>query len=119
MFKLTFEIHALPKMANGSHGGWQAAAAQRKKWKLLTAQQLMGRAPTVPFQRLRAVFIRCSSMEPDDDGLVHGFKPIRDALVQFGFVVDDKRKNLDAIYRWEKAPAKQGKIRVEIEEIAS
>lgn len=116
-FRLSFRIDGLPKMANGSHGHWAAAAGERKRWKMLAAQQLVGRAPPLPFQRVRATFTRHSSNEPDDDGLAHGFKPIRDALVKFGFVVDDKRANLEAIYRWEHAPRGQGHVTVEVEEL--
>jgi Holliday junction resolvase RusA-like endonuclease len=83
----------------------------------MVGEFLMGMTPKRPLDRVRVVFTRFSSVEPDDDGLVHGFKPIRDALVQWGVVVDDKRKNLAAEYRWEKAPPKHGKVRVEIEEL--
>lgn len=105
-------------MANGSYGNWKRAASEKRKWKALVARELAGLAPPVPFNRLRATFTRHSSVEPDDDGLIHGFKPVRDALVKFGFVVDDKRKNLEAHYAWEKAPQGQGHITVEIESIS-
>jgi hypothetical protein len=114
-FHLKIRIDGLPRMANGSYGSWQRNAAEKKKWKMLMARELAGLAPQVPFTRMRATFTRCSSVEPDDDGLTHGFKPVRDALVRLGFVIDDKRTNLEAVYRWEKVPQGQGHIQVEIE----
>lgn len=104
-------------MANGSHGHWAVVAAQRKKWQKLVGQCLMGRVPRSPFDRIKVTFTRCSSSEPDYDGLVHGFKPIRDALVLFGVATDDKNKNMEAVYQWELAPRGRGKVRVEIEEL--
>lgn len=113
--KLTVTIAGLPRMANGGHGSWQQSAAERKKWKAKVARELAGMAPTRPFTKIRVTFIRLSSVEPDYDGLVHGFKPVRDALVKFGFVVDDKNKNLEAVYSWEKADQGKGHIRIEME----
>lgn len=115
MFKLKIRIEGLPRMANGSYGSWHRNASEKRKWKAKVARELAGLAPARPYTRLRAVFTRCSSVEPDDDGLSHGFKPVRDALVKFGFVVDDKRRNLEAVYEWRHAPQGQGHIEVEIE----
>lgn len=115
--KLSITIKGLPKMANGGHGSWMADAAAKKKWKTAMARELIGLQPNKPFEKVRVVFTRCSSIEPDTDGNAHGFKPVRDALVKFGFVVDDKPKNMEAIYKWEYAPPKKGFIRIEMEEI--
>jgi Holliday junction resolvase RusA-like endonuclease len=116
-YNYKFEIMGLPKMANGGHGHWRAEHASRKKWHELVGQQLLGRVPRRPLKRTRVIFTRCSSSEPDFDGLVHGFKPVRDALVKFGVLEDDKPRNLVGEYYWEKAAPKKGRIRVEIEEI--
>lgn len=119
MFNLSIRIDGLPRMANGSYGHWTRQAAEKKKWKAKVARELAGLAPPQPFEKIRVRFIRCSSSEPDFDGLVHGFKPIRDALVQFGFVADDKNRNMEAIYDWEFSPRGQGSIRIEIQGLES
>ena len=113
-FRLRFIIKGLPRMANGGHGSWQRTAGERKKWKSKVARELAGLAPDRPFTKIRAVFIRRSFVEPDYDGLVHGFKAIRDALVRYAFVVNDRTSNIEAVYRWEKAPQGGGHIEVEI-----
>lgn len=115
--KISIIIKDLPPMANGGHGSIMASAASRKEWKMKAARELIGLQPDRPYQKIKVTFTRCSSVEPDDDGNAHGFKPIRDALVKFGFVVDDKKKNMEAIYQWEHSPRGKGFVKVEIEGI--
>lgn len=111
-------LPGLPKMANGSQGSsWRSGAAQKAKWKIAVARELVGLAPSQPFDEANVTFIRGSSVEPDDDNLSIGFKPLRDALVKYGFVVDDKPKNLKAKYKWEKSPVRKGFVRIEFEGI--
>jgi Holliday junction resolvase RusA-like endonuclease len=117
-YRLSFEIHELPKMANGSYGSWQADYHRKLRWRRLVGKCIQGMTPKEPLARARGVFTRFSSVEPDDDGLVHGFKPIRDALTFYGVILDDKRKVLEAEYRWEKASPGKGRIKVEVEEIS-
>jgi hypothetical protein len=107
-------IQGLPRMANGGHGSWQRGARERREWKVRVARELIGLAPAVPLDRLYVRFTRCSSVEPDYDGLVHGFKPVRDALVRYGFVVDDRNQNVVAEYLWKRTPLRKGHIRVEM-----
>jgi hypothetical protein len=111
---LTFEIPGLPKMANGGHGHWAKDHKARAKWKHDVGVCLMGKVRGRPWVKARAVFTRCSFTEPDYDGLVHGFKPIVDGLVEFGLLADDGPGYLVRDYKWEKAPRKGGKIRVEV-----
>jgi hypothetical protein len=96
---ITFEIHGLPKMANGGHGHWRADYAHKQMWRKM------------------ATFTRCSSSEPDDDGLVHGFKATRDALKHFGVIVDDRPSCLKSEYKWERAKRGAGKIKVSVEQL--
>lgn len=115
---LEFELQGLPKMANGSHGNWRADHGAKMAWRKKVGLALMLKhKPNPPLKLAKATFTRFSSVEPDDDGLTHGFKPIRDALKFYGIIEDDKRKNLVAEYRWEKAAPKQGKIKVKVEEV--
>jgi Holliday junction resolvase RusA-like endonuclease len=117
-YRLNFEIMGLPKMANGGHFSWQRDYRVKKQWQKLVGQAIRFQTPSKPMARVRATFTRFSSMTPDFDGLVHGFKPIVDALKHFGVIIDDKISNLDAAYKWEKASPGKGMIRVELEEIA-
>jgi Holliday junction resolvase RusA-like endonuclease len=111
---IDLEVKGLPPMANGSHGSWQVKNALRKYWKTQVGLMLLGKTPKVPHKKVKVVFTRYSSVEPDYDGLVHGFKPVRDALVQYGVVEDDKSSNMQAEYKWIRAGRRDGKIRVEI-----
>ena len=108
----SFTIPGLPKMANGGHGHWRTNHAERVKWKSWTRKCLIGHTPASPLQKIKVIFTRHSTTEPDFDGLVHGFKPIRDALVEGGIVVDDKQRNMDAVYHW--LPAKRGSGHVSV-----
>jgi Holliday junction resolvase RusA-like endonuclease len=120
VYTLEFELPGLPKMANGGHGHWRADHAAKMAWRErvgLVLLSMKARMPVAPLKLARVTFTRFSSVEPDDDGLTHGFKPIRDALKFYGIIEDDKRKNLVAEYRWEKAKPKQGKVRIKVESL--
>lgn len=108
------ELYLLPKMANGGHGSWHADHAQKKAIKRAMGTALLGKLPAKPWPQARAVFTRYSSVEPDDDGLVHGFKAVRDSLKLYGVILDDHPRCLTSTYRWERVPPKRGKIRVEV-----
>lgn len=111
---MLIEIQGLPPMANGGHGSWQKSHGIRKAWKTRVGNMLLGKVPRTPYQLIHVIFTRHSSSEPDYDGLVHGFKPVRDALVNFGIVIDDDSTHMRSEYRWCKAKAKEGKITIEI-----
>lgn len=112
--EIKLELPGLPPMANGSYGHWKKQWQIKKAWKRRIGQMLLDLVPSMPYKKVRVILTRHSSSEPDFDGLVHGFKPIVDALVEYGIVVDDSGKHMEREYRWEKAVAKQGKIRVEV-----
>jgi hypothetical protein len=116
-YRLEFEIASLPKMANGGHGNWRADHGRKMHWRKWVGTALMGKLPKKPLAFARVTLTRCSSVEPDFDGLAHGFKPIVDALVHFGVIVDDRGSVLERRYLWEKAKPKQGGIRVVLEEL--
>lgn len=118
IYRIEIELPGLPKMANGSHGHWTTRYREANRWKAAVIAAIGSRRPEKPFEKVRCVFTRFSCVEPDDDGLTHGFKPIRDALVRAGIVIDDKRSNMESSYRWERAPRGRGKISVVVEGIA-
>ena len=117
MKPITFEIHGLPKMSNGGHGNWRADHGRKMMWRKWVGMALMGQVPKIPFAQAKATFVRCSSVQPDDDGLTHGFKAVRDSLKFFGVIVDDKPSCLKSVYIWERAKPGAGRIRVTVEGI--
>lgn len=75
--------------------------------------------PPKPLPMAKVTLTRCSSSEPDFDGLVGSFKNVLDGLVAALVIEDDKMSNIGAPdYRWEKASPGGGKIRIVVEEIA-
>lgn len=113
--KIIITIPGLPPMANGSHGNPFAKNRERQKWQRTAILLLKSHAPKKPYDRIKVIFTRFSSNEPDYDGLVHGFKPIVDAFKKTGFIKDDKMRHLESIYLYDKAPPKKGYIQLEIE----
>lgn len=106
-------------MVNDQHKTWQAKRRDAKKWQKWVGYCLMGKTPPKPLQRVRVTFTRYSSVQPDDDNLPTGFKAIRDALVNYGVVVDDSPQHFEGKYVWAHAPNGRGKIRIEIDERTS
>ena len=116
--KFEIEIPGLPRTTNGSHGHWRAAAAERKKWRTAICLLASRERPSVPLKKAKITCIRYSSSEPDFDNLVISFKSCLDGLRDAGVIADDKKRNIGATtYLWQKAPARQGKIKIIVEEI--
>lgn len=120
-YVLEIVLDGLPARTNSAKTAWQARAAEAKKWKglVVNAVRLSRNQPATPLSRARLTLIRCSSIRPDSDGLVSGFKHCVDGLIQAGVIIDD---NFDVIgmptYLWEKAPPKKGMIKIKVEEVA-
>lgn len=121
-YRLVFEINALPKMTNPSGAKsthWRVVKAERDKWKasVITICKARG-LPAMPIQKAKLTLTRFSSVSPDPDGLVSGFKAIVDGLVAGGVLAGDRFENIGMPnFRWEKAKRGQGKVRVEVEEL--
>jgi hypothetical protein len=61
---------------------------------------------------------RGSSVQPDYDGLVSGFKHVIDGLVLAKVLINDDQETIGIPeYKWVKADPKEGFIRVTVEEI--
>lgn len=118
-YKVELQIMGLPSIsANGPHGHWATKAKERKLWHSLVAYNLGRRLPPKPLEKAKLTLIRHSSSEPDSDGLVISFKPVIDALVKAGVLVNDKRGNIGMPeYDWRQAPPKKGFITIKIEEL--
>jgi hypothetical protein len=68
-------------------------------------------------RKMRVVFTRFSAGELDDDNLRGGFKPLRDALVELGVLVDDTSRWLQAEYQQVKTKPGDRRTRIEIEAV--
>jgi Holliday junction resolvase RusA-like endonuclease len=119
-YTLEFQLDGLPRMTNPSGRGthWRVIKQERDKWKMAVIAVAARWKPATPLTRARLTLTRCSTTQPDPDGLVSGFKAIVDGLVRAGVLEDDKGKNIGfPDYRWEKAPRGKGCVRVKVEEI--
>jgi len=120
---LSFEINDLPKMANASGSKsthWRYAQKEVKKWHNLVSAAVATHKPPRPIQKVKLTLTRCSSVAPDYDGLVRGFKSVVDALCLCKILENDTLEITGPWdCRWVKAPAKQGKIQITVEEIVS
>ena len=104
---------------SGKSKHWAVMAAESKKWKRLVWFSCPHRVrPAEPLKRALLCLTRFSSAPPDPDGLVSGFKHVVDGLVDVGILENDRWENIGMpSYKWEKVPAKRGKIRVEVMEV--
>lgn len=109
-------------MANGSHGHWRAKHRRTQTWQTKTIAAILRstfKRPIAPLAKARLVLTRHSSAEPDFDGLVHGFKPIVDALVKMEIIENDKPSVIgQPSYRYERAGRGKGFVTVEVWEAA-
>jgi Holliday junction resolvase RusA-like endonuclease len=118
-YRLHFEVEELPKTINAQQSmHWRRKGEYVRAWHRSVWLAVGARKPKAPLERARLTLTRYSSSEPDYDGLVSSFKPVIDGLIRCGVLKDDKYSNIGrSEYRWQKAPAKQGKIQVIVEEV--
>lgn len=119
-YTLEFTIAGLPKMSNQLlRGHWRAKLGHTKEWKRRVATAVaLAVKPRESLTTASITLTRCSATEPDFDGLVSGFKPVIDGLVECGVLAGDKQSNIgQPTYRWERAKARQGMIKVEVVEV--
>jgi Holliday junction resolvase RusA-like endonuclease len=115
---MTFEIKELPPTPNkllGAH--WSKRSKSATKWRDIVywhTRIAKKSFQALPLDFAQVTMTRHSSSEPDFDGLVGSFKPILDALVSCGILLNDTMKHVEGIYRWKKCAPKQGKITVEV-----
>jgi hypothetical protein len=118
MYKLTFEIPGLPRMTNpsGKSNSHWVRYNEAKKWKAMVGLIVASKRPPTPLEKAKLTLTRFSSVSPDPDGLVSGFKHVIDGLREAGVLANDRYSNIGMPdYRWEKAKQKQGKIKVTVE----
>lgn len=115
---IEFELPGLPKMSNQLlRGHWRVKHAHAKKWKAAVAYAARLRFKQAePLDSAVLTLTRVSSVEPDTDGLISGFKHVIDGLVECGVLANDRPSNIGIPhYRWEKCAPGKGKIRVRVE----
>ena len=125
---IVLEVDRLPASNASRNVHWRVKQKERREWHVALMHALYRwpgfwkLKPHQPIEQARVVFIRRSAREPDSDNLPGSFKLVRDLLCVaskknpggLGLIVDDDPAHLLAEYRWEKAPMRQGSIRVEI-----
>lgn len=118
-YERVFTFDALPKLQTGQ-GYWTTAAGERKRWKRRVAEMLnIKRArPPEPLQLAYVIFLRASSVEPDDDNLSISFKGVRDAFVTERVLSADDPQHLISEYHWVQAKPRHGHIVVAIKEVS-
>lgn len=119
-YRLDIELLGLPRRFNEGQGShWTVRHREAQKWhKRLIGKMIVARAspPLEPLKKASLTLIRYSSRAPDYDGLVQSFKPVVDALKKCLIIADDSMVVIGRPdYRWEKAPHREGKIRIIVE----
>jgi len=97
---------------------WAVLAKENRHWKAMVNLMVCGHRPKAPLKRARLTLTRFSSVSPDSDGLVSGFKRIIDGLVASGVLENDRYENIGMPqYLWQKEAPGRGRVHIKIEEI--
>ena len=95
MYQITLNIETLPKSLNKAFGaGRWGRSKQNKMFDLMIASMLRGSLPAKPLQKAHISLTRHFYRTLDYDGLVGSLKPVVDALVTAGLLIDDNWKVL-------------------------
>lgn len=120
-YTLEFEIKGLPRMnnlASKASTHWRYAHREMQKWHQLVWASVGRNKPATPLKSFKLTLTRFSLVSPDYDGLVRGFKHIVDALRVCGVIENDRLENTGPWdCRWVKAPAREGKVQIRVEEV--
>lgn len=116
-YALAFEIAGLPKVPNellGAH--WRVRAGHAKRWERAVWREVWPLKPAAPLTKARLTLTRCSARTPDFDNLALSFKPVVDALVKCGVLIDDTPAVIgQPTYAHEKVRPGKGKIKIQVE----
>lgn len=121
-YRLCIDINGLPKFTTNANSHWKARWVESKKWKREVGERIVyGRlGPDEPLKHARLILTRYAyGRRPDSDNLRSSFKHILDGLVEARVLIDDSPDVIgEPEVRWLPAKAKQGKIRIEVLEVA-
>lgn len=93
MYKLDITLHSLPDSLNkGLRGHRMKYFAKNKKWDFLIFGMVRSKLPPKPLAKARITIVRHFWRSLDYDGLVGSMKPVVDALVDAGVLIDDAYK---------------------------
>ncbi len=120
MYTLEFTIQQTPDSPNALLGAhWTVRKRHADKWRRLVWAKVWHVKPLEPLKRAKLTLIRYSIKKMDADNARSSFKPICDALVHWGVIVDDNVNVVgEPIVLQEPAKMRQKSIRIKIEEIA-
>jgi hypothetical protein len=112
MFELRLEIDQLPKALNKTlNAHWRKQRRLGKMWDLVIESKVRSMKPKEPLKKASISIVRHSHRNLDYDGLVGSMKPVVDALVTAGVLLDDRwsvlgKWNVDQVFR----PKKKGPL---------
>lgn len=99
MYKLDLTFHSFPKSLNKALRTHKYAANRANKgWDMLVFGMVVHKRPKEPLKKARIRIVRHFYRTLDYDGLVGSMKPVVDALVSAGVLIDDSWNVLGA---WE------------------
>jgi Holliday junction resolvase RusA-like endonuclease len=119
-YEIEFTVDVLPKSQTNNYGSHWARIKAIKEWRERVWVATHGRRPEEPLKKATVHFIRRSSAPPDYTNLVASFKPVEDALVKCGIILDDNPKVIGyPTYAWEYAAPKKGGIIVRVKGVTT
>lgn len=119
LYRLELKLRGLPSGQATSGRNPFAIAKERKAWHRAVYFQVRPKLPPVPLDLVRATFTRHSAVEIDPTNNLWSFKPIEDALVESGVLLDDGPQNYvggKPDIAWEHAPRGHGFVTITVTE---
>lgn len=119
-YQIKIELNALPKSLNKKlRGHWTKNHRENCHWDTMIYSLVRYKLPPTPLNKAKIKIVRHFWAKMDFDGLVGSLKPVVDALVTAGVLIDDK---WDVLGAWEVdqvfRPKKAGPLlQIEITEI--
>lgn len=93
MQTINFTLHSIPDSLNKAlRGNRMKYFSKNRKWDILIHGMIRFQIPTEPFEKAHIKIVRHSWRFLDYDGLVGSMKPVIDALVSCGVLIDDNYK---------------------------
>jgi len=116
-YKTKITIKGLPPLPNNAKKHWSKVNESRKLWHRLVEISI----PHKPKEPLKLCTITCTRFTADKcdfDSLVYSFKPVMDALILSGIIVDDDMETIiNPKYFFTKSTRKDAHITIHIEEL--